>query len=221
MSRILILMISIGLALAGCSSNRGDPTTPGGSGSLSPGAGKANTPVTRENLVPAFDEFFPIILNTYKKAGSLYSFAYSPELPVRLVGNYNGYAIVRKNSPAVSIVDSINAYQLNVEYSNYFSETGTLFILGKLDQYLERNTDVILSRVTFFFNIDGTVEFSGNYACTVRFDDFKMALDKDGQRMTMFPLEPEQDSAFGRITVRSGAADSIRFNPFFYSGSED
>jgi hypothetical protein len=217
-----------------CSSGRGDIIPPEGGGP-SPGASRANLAVTRENLVPACGEFFTSLLNTLNATISVTSVASAPDIPVRILGNYYGYAIVHIVEPVIKpdtllttaadslylLPDSACTTHLQVEFINYYSETGKLFISGELDQYVQWGCKTTSKSGVHTFYIDGTVEFSGDYACTVMFDELKMDLNEFGQPMSMRPEVPVSRPYYGRMTVSSDGADPIMFNPFFYEPEKD
>ncbi len=221
----LLLVFLICLA---CSSGRSDLTNPGDVGS-SPGADRANLAVTWDNLLPAFEEFNGFLLNMLDQTLSVTSKANDPDIQYRIMGNFNGYIIARIVPPVIKpdslctsaadslylLPDSACTIHLQVEFINFYSETGKLFISDELDLYAQWGCKINSEKGVHTFHIDGTVEFSGDYACTVLFDVYKMRIS-GGIIDSMEALVPEYQPYYGRITVSSDGADPIKFNPYFY-----
>ena len=221
-SFFLVLLISLA-----CSGGRGDIITPGGGGP-SPGASRANLAVTWDNLLPAFEEFNGLLINMLDQTLSVVSKANDPEIQYRIMGNYNGYIIAQIVEPVIKpdslctsaadslylLPDSACTMHLHVKFINYFSQTGKLFLSKELDLYAQWGCKINSSDGVHKFYIDGTSEFSGDYACTVLFDEYKMSIS-GGQIDSMQAMVPEYRPYYGRITVFSEGADPLLFNPFF------
>ncbi len=207
MKSVITILLVFLICLA-CSSGRGDLTNPGNVGS-SPGANRTNLAVTWDNLLPAFEEFNGLLNFTLNKTLYAFSEFNTFDLPVRFLGNYNSYAIAYIVEPDTLLEDTVAALHFRVEFINFFSESGALFISGELDQYAQWSYQVPTKPRVSDFNINGTVEFSGDYACRVLFDEFKLSPGK----MDAYVNVPESKPQFGVITVFSEGADSIRFNP--------
>jgi hypothetical protein len=218
MKSINTLLLVFLFALA-CSSSRDDPVNPG-DGGISPGAGRANLAVDQSNHREAYQAFFELVLANYFKAVDVVSSANDPDNnQVRILGNYDGYAIASRIAPDSSGAGDPYSLDLELDYNGYYSETGQLFIKGKLELYGVRvGTSAILNQ----FDLNGTVEFSGDYACSVKFEGFRMALDSNGQAIDLpytyakylvcgatFALP-----GYGFVTTTSEGAPTLRFNPY-------
>ncbi len=211
----LFLVLLITLA---CSGGRDDSLSPEGGGS-SPGAGRANLAVVDSIQYEACQAFFELILDNYSKAINATSDANDPANSVRIVGVYDGYAIVSRIDTDSSGTSDPHAWNLEIDYNGYYSETGKLFIKGKLELYGSKTgTASVLNK----FDLSGTVEFSGDYACSVKFEGFRMALDDRGKAIDLpyayakylvcgatFALP-----GYGLVTITSQGAPTIRFNPY-------
>ena len=214
----LLCFLAFSLLVLACSSDRNDPVDPGEGGS-SPGAGRANLAVVDSIQYEACQAFFEMILGNYSKAINATSDANDPANSVRIVGLYDGYAIVSRIDTDSSGINDPYSWPLEIDYNGYYSETGRLFIKGKLELYGSRaGTDSHLNR----FDLTGTVEFSGDYACSVKFEGFRMALDSGGQAIDL-PYAYAKSlvcgatfalPGYGIVTITSEGAPTIRFNPY-------
>ncbi len=220
MSQIFVLLTFAVFALAGCSSGRGDPLGPGGSSS-SPGAGRANLAVTTSNQYEACQQFFELIFNSYAQA--IDAIANGPEKQARSIGAFSGIAIASIIDPDTSGTNPTFVSDLEVRYIRYYSETGTLFANGKLKLFGQWSTIGGNFRLNKF-DLDGTVEFSGDFAALVEFSGFRMALDGNGQVLDL-PAAVRRGPTyslprFGTVKIESEGANQILFNPYDFDWVE-
>ncbi len=214
--KIATLLLFLFLFALACSSGRGDPLGPGGSSS-SPAAGRANLAVTTSNQYEACQLFFELIFNSYGQA--IDAIANGPEKQARSIGAFSGVATASIIEPDTSGTDLAFVSDLEVRYTGYYSDTGTLFANGKLKLFGQWSTiggNFRLSK----FDLDGTVEFSGDYAATVEFKGFRMALDGNGQVLDL-PAAVRKGPAYslprlGTVTIMSEGVNPIWFNPYEY-----
>ncbi len=208
------------LALA-CSSGRGDPLDPGGS-LLSPGAGRANLAVTTSNQYEASQAFFDDIRDHYDKATSAITTYADTGVSVRIMGNHNGLALARIIDSNTAEAGANETLDVQLEYTNYYSDTGKLFYVGKLK--LSGEWRIIGGVKTLYkFILNGPVDLSGDYACQISFESFQMALDPYGRVLNMkSAMEQVQKDGptyslpnSGTVVITSGS-ETIRFSPYLF-----
>jgi hypothetical protein len=216
--RFLYSALIISLITLACSSGRGDPIVPGSDGP-SPGAGRTNLAVVESNQYDALQVFFEMIQDNYSKAVNITINANDPATQVRILGNYDGYAIVSRINPDNSASSAPHSWDLEIDYTGYFSDNGMQYISGKLELYGK------VSETTYRlteFDLSGTVDFSGDYACSVKFEGFRMALDANGKAIDL-PYTYEKYlvcgptfslPGYGIVTITSEGAPTLRSNPY-------
>ena len=177
-ANILFLVLLITLA---CSSDRNDPVNPGEGGS-SPGAGRANLAVVDSIQYEACHVMFKLIVDSYYDAIGVASSANDPDNPVRILGAYDGYAIVSEIDPDSNMAIAPYSWNMEIDYTQYYSDNGQLFIKGKLEL---RGSVIGTGSVVNRLYLDGAVECSGDYACSVEFEGFEMALDDNGRAIDL------------------------------------
>ncbi len=200
-----------------CGSNRGDPIVPGGGSG--PGAGRANLAVVESNQYEACQALFELIRSCFRKAMSVSSDANNPDYSVRILGDYDGYAVVKDIETESGGTNNSQYWNMKIEYNGYYSETGELYISGMLELYgLFNNTS--LSR----FELNGNVEFSGDYASSVEFERFEIVLDDNGQVLDL-PFAYKKYLVcgathslriFGNVRFTSDGAQTLYTNPYMF-----
>ena len=110
-----------------------------------------------------------------------------------------------------------------MEYINFYSDTGKLFYVGTLELYGEWRRTGGVDRL-HSFDIKGTVDVSGDYACQLTFEAFRMALDSNGQVLDMLAaIEAGPTYSlphFGTVVITSGS-QSYRFSPYLFDYGPD
>jgi hypothetical protein len=221
--RILSCLFALSLLVLACGSDRADPISPGGSGSLSPGAGRANLAVVDSIMHKATQIFFEDIRFHFAKAiGGITTYSDTSQ-SVRILGNHNGYALVRALHPDSAAIDTSAAPDVEVEYINFYSETGRLFYVGKLELYGEWRKIGGVDQL-YKFDLKGTVDVSGDYACLLTFEAFRMALNPDGTVLDMLAaIEAGPTYSlphFGTVVITSGS-QTVRFSPYLFDYGPD
>ena len=204
---------------AACSGGRGDPTSTGGGtgdlgGSLSSGKNGTNIAVVDPNRLQFSLELLKELYPSFLKAISVTAAAPSSTNEIRVLGNFQGYAV------AASVPDtsgsSITVNQFEITYFDY-SESGKIFFGGKVSysgSFSKSGTIWIPGRMIFN---SGGLAFAGSYSGTITFDNFRLFFDAAGATIDFITAPNEVICPLplqGNLNITSGSG-TLRFNPYY------
>lgn len=180
--RKLAVAVVISVALCGCSENRGDPIAANVNevsfgGSLVSGGNLANAAVTDQNKFTLSQDVFWQLYLSYvaalKQAGQ------APETgTVRILGNFNGNAVVESQPIAIQPGNQTVIYDATITYNDY-SQDGKLYLGGQVS-FHGTWAEVANATLPVELRLDGGVAYAGGFEGTIEFIDFKLGIDSVG-----------------------------------------
>lgn len=210
--KVLVTVIALGavLVFGACSSGGTDPLATSPDGSSLSGQNLANATVIEDNSI----EFYMLILdqlyNTYLKGLNGTSGFSSSGQTVNFLGNFSGNAFATADTQGIS-VDLVP--ELTIEYKN-FSNTGRLFFAGTVNYpniYRSTGGDLVLHSL----KLNGTVEFAGDYAGSVTFENMRVGLEPTGQPVDLIlrAENPEWTLPLEGVVIVTSGGEVVRFHP--------
>ncbi len=212
MNRIksLSLLLVFGVIFFACGEGRQDPTgIDGGSGlTLTKGTGGPNLVVTLSNADSASQTINEAIFAALPKAA--YAVALDPSItePVRMMGDYSGYAVV--DGPGTMVETSTN-YDFKLTFYDY-SDDGSIYFGGSL-QYLSSIVDQGEQKKIVYVN--GEIKFAGLYTGFIKYNNFLLPIDGSENLISIFAPDSVLEDVLrgGTVTFNSGGNEFI-FNPY-------
>ena len=207
------LLLVLGVIFLACSEGRQDPLGPVQGNGLTEGrltmtgSYGPNVVVTRSNADSASQIIIEAVLTAFQKAVN--AAVNRPSLTewVRMTGGYQGYAVVDGSTELVETDLNCNLKVIFYDYSNdglfYFG--GSLQYLGSIDQ----------QGVTGNIRINDEIKFAGPYTGFIRFNNFLLAVDEQGNPVSVF-APPEVTNRIirsGSVTFNSGGNKFI-YDPY-------
>jgi len=198
-----------------CSEGREDPIGPGTSGlaagRLTKSGDGPNTVVTRANSDSAFQEINEELFTAYLKAVSALSTGPHPAEPVRMTGEYSGYAEV-DGSTDLSASDM--SFDFNVTFYDY-SDSASTYIGGSM-QYKGRASAVSYRILTRRLVVDGEIMFAGPFSGSVNYNRYLLLTEVDeGYLLSIFTPDTilTRYTPEGYLTFTSGG-ETFNVKPY-------
>ena len=216
MNRIksLSLLLVLGVIFFACGEGRQDPTgIDGGSGLteglLTKGTDGPNLVVTSTNLDSAIQTVNEAVFAALPKAAYAVSFDPSITEPVRMTGDYSGYAVV---DGSVTMVGTSMKYDFKLTFYDY-SDDGSIYIGGSL-QYLSSSVNQgVLKKIV---DVKGEIKFAGSYTGFIKYNNFLLQIDGGENLISIFAPDPVLEYVLhgGSVTVKSGDNTFALIDPY-------
>ena len=207
------LLLVLGVVFLACSGGRQDPLGPVQGNGLTEGRLTMsgyygpNVVVTRNNADSASQVIIAAVFTAFPKAADAAINRPSPNKWVRMTGDYQGYAVVDGVTEFAGTALNCNLEVTFYDYSDdglfYFG--GTLLYLGSIDR----------QGVTKDIRVNDEIKFAGPYTGFIRFNSFLLAIDDQGNPISVF-APPEVTNKIirsGSVTFNSGGNKFI-FDPY-------
>ena len=212
MSRIksLAIMLVLGVIFFACGEGRQDPTgIDGGSGlTLTKGTGGPNLVVTLSNADSASQVINEAVFTALPKAA--YTVALDPSItePVRMMGDYSGYAVV---DGSATMVETSLKYDFKLTFYDY-SDGGSIYIGGSL-QYSSSFVDQGDTQKIVYVN--GEIKFAGTYTGFIKYNNFLLPIDGSENLISIFASDSVLEDILygGSVTFNSGG-NEFTLNPY-------
>ncbi len=212
MNRIksLSLLLVLGVIFFACGEGRQDPTgIDGGSGlTLTKGTDGPNLVVTLSNADSASQAINEAVFAALPKAA--YAVARDPSIkePVRMIGDYSGYAVV--DGPGIIVETSTN-YDFKLTFYDY-SDGGSIYIGGSL-QYLSSIVNQGDTQKIVYVN--GEIKFAGPYTGFIKYNNLLLPIDGSDNLISIFAPDPVLEYVLrgGSVTFNSGG-NEFTLNPY-------
>ena len=216
MNRIksLSLLLVLWVIFFACGEGRQDPTgIDEGSGLteglLTKGTDGPNLVVTSTNLDSAIQTVNEAVFAALPKAA--YTVARDPSItePVRMMGDYSGYAVV---DGSATMVGTSMKYDLKLTYYDY-SDDGLIYLGGSL-QYLSSMVDQgVLKKIV---DVKGEIKFAGPYTGFIKYNNFLLPIDGGENLISIFAPNSVLVDVLrgGSVTVKSGDNTFALINPY-------
>ena len=215
MNRIksLSLLLVLWVIFFACGEGRQDPTgIDEGSGLteglLTKGTDGPNLVVTSTNLDSAIQTVNEAVFAALPKAA--YTVARDPSItePVRMMGDYSGYAVV---DGSATMVGTSMKYDLKLTYYDY-SDDGLIYLGGSL-QYLSSMVDQgVLKKIV---DVKGEIKFAGPYTGFIKYNNFLLPIDGGENLISIFAPDSVLEDVLrgGSVTFNSGG-NEFTLNPY-------
>ena len=215
MNRIksLAFMLVLGVIFFACGEGRQDPTgIDGGSGLteglLTKGTDGPNLVVTLSNADSASQTINEAIFAALPKAA--YAVISDPSItePVRMMGDYSGYAVV---DGSATMVETSMKYDFKLTFYDY-SDDGSIYIGGSL-QYLSSFVNQGDTQKIVYVN--GEIKFAGPYTGFIKYNNFLLPIDGSENLISIFAPDPVLEYVLrgGSVTFNSGG-NEFTLNPY-------
>jgi len=128
--------------------------------------------------------------------------------PVRMTGDYSGYAVV---DGSVTMVGTSMQYDLKLTYYDY-SDGGSIYIGGSL-QYLSSSVDQ--GEQKKIVDVKGEIKFAGPYTGFIKYNNLLLPIDGSENLISIFAPDPVLEYVLrgGSVTFNSGG-NEFPFNPY-------
>ena len=216
MNRIksLSLLLVLGVIFFACSEGRQDPTgIDEGSGLteglLTKGTDGPNLVVTLSNADSASQVINEAVFAALPKAA--YAVISDPSItePVRMMGDYSGYAVV---DGSATFADTSIENNLRLTLYDY-SDDGLIYLGGSLQfqGFIYLNWGVTRS-----VRVNGKIKFAGPYNGFIEYNNFLLPTDEGGNLVSIFASirELSKINRGGSVTVISGENEFRLINPY-------
>ena len=210
----LSLMLVLGVFLFACNKGRQDPLgldlgNDLAEGRLTKGTDGPNLVVTSTNFDSAFQTINEAVFVIFPKAA--YTVMRDPSItePVRMIGNYSGYAVV---DGSATLADTSIESNLTLTFYDY-SDEGSIYLGGSLQFqgyiYLQWG-------VTRGVYVNGEIKFAGLYTGFIKYNDFLLPTDEMGELISIFSPNSVLENILygGSVTVNSGENKFTLINPY-------
>jgi len=216
MNRIksLSLLLVLGVIFFACGEGRQDPTgIDEGSGLteglLTKGTDGPNLVVTLSNADSASQVINEAVFAALPKAA--YTVARDPSItePVRMTGDYSGYAVV---DGSATMVETSMKYDFKLTFYDY-SDDGSIYIGGSL-QYL--SSSVNQGPIKKIVDVKGEIKFAGSYTGFIKYNNFLLQIDGGENLISIFAPDSVLEYVLhgGSVTVKSGDNTFALINPY-------
>ena len=212
MNRIksLAFMLVLGVIFFACGEGRQDPTgIDGGSGlTLTKGTDGPNLVVTLSNADSASQTINVAIFAALPKAA--YAVISDPSItePVRMMGDYSGYAVV---DGSATMVETSMKYDFKLTFYDY-SDDGSIYIGGSL-QYVSSSVNQGEQKKIVYVN--GEIKFAGPYTGFIKYNNFLLPIDGSENLISIFAPDQVLEDVLrgGTVTFNSGG-NEFKLNPY-------
>jgi len=210
----LSLMLVLCLISFACSKGNQDPLgidqeneLPEGRLTTALGSYGPNVVVSWSNADSASQTINEMVFTVFQKAADAFSGRPSMSEPVRMNGDYNGYAVVDGTSELVG--KTVN-FELKAIFYDY-SDDGSIFIGGSL----RYQGPIDVHRVTHDTRVNDEIKFAGPYGGFVRYNNLLLHTDEQGNLVSIFsPASVTNDlPRSGTVTYNSGE-NNFTLNPY-------
>ena len=171
------------------------------------GSDGPNVVVTWGNADSACQTINEAVFTIFPKAADAFTNRPSMSEPVRMNGDYNGYAVIDGTS---ALVGKTTDFELKVIFYDY-SDDGLIYIGGSL----RFQGPIDKQGVVQDFRINDEIKFAGPYGGFIDYNHFRIPLDNMGNIISV--LSPCEIIAKidreGTVTFRSGGNNFIK-NPY-------
>ncbi len=215
MNRIksLAFMLVLGVIFFACGEGRQDPTGPDPEsglteGRLTKGTDGPNLVVTLSNAASASQVINEAVFAALPKAA--YAAARDPSItePVRMTGDYSGYAVVDGSG---TMVETSMKYDFKLTFYDY-SDDGSIYIGGSL-QYLSSIVNQGEQKKIVYVN--GEIKFAGPYTGFINYNNLLLPIDGSENLISIFAPDPVLEDILrgGSVTFNSGG-NEFTLNPY-------
>ena len=210
----LSLILVLGAIFSACNKGRQDPLSvdqenelPEGRLTTTLGSDGPNVVVSRSNADSASQTINEAVFTVFQKA--VYAATSRPVMtePVRMNGDYNGYAVVDGTSELVG--KTVN-YELKAIFYDY-SDDGLIYIGGSL----RYQGPIDVQGVTHDTRVNNEIKFAGPYGGFIRYNNLLLHTDEQGNLVTIFsPVSVTNNlPRSGTVTYNSGE-NNFTLNPY-------
>ena len=215
MNRIksLTFILALGAIFLACSQGNQDPLgidqeneLP--EGRLTLGGDGPNLVVTLSNADSASQVINEAIFAALPKAADAVISDPSITEPVRMMGDYSGYAVV---DGSATMVEKSMKYDFKLTFYDY-SDGGSIYIGGSL-QYLSSFVDQGETKKIVYVN--GEIKFAGPYTGFIKYNNFLLPIDGSENPISIFAPDSVLEYVLrgGSVTFNSGG-NEFTLNPY-------
>jgi hypothetical protein len=216
MNRIktLSFLLVLGVIFFACGEGRQDPLGPDPEsglteGRLNKGTDGPNLAVTDTNLDSAIQTVDEAVFVVFPKASDAVMTDPSIKEALRMMGDYDGYAVV---DGSATFADTSIENNLRLTLYDY-SDDGLIYLGGSLQfqGFIYLNWGVTRS-----VRVNGKIKFAGPYNGFIEYNNFLLPTDEGGNLVSIFASirELSKINRGGSVTVISGENEFRLINPY-------